>query len=67
MFKIDEIEKVAVHALEVVNVLNGLTVGEAQLVLKQAENAIMGAQRVIATSIEPVLARQVIKFHLENC
>jgi hypothetical protein len=64
MFKTDEVGKIAAHAVDVINVLDGLTVGEAQMVLKQAENVILGAQRVVSCSINPMHAAEVVKAHL---
>lgn len=64
MFKSDEIAKVHARVMDVIQVLDGLTVGDAQLVLKQAEVSILGAQRVIAHMMVPTEALEAIKVNL---
>lgn len=64
MFKTDEVQKVAARAMDIINVLDGLTVDEAQLVLKQAETVIMGVQRVAVLGIHPDDALTAIKRNL---
>ena len=61
MFKTDELARIAERAMAVVGTLDGLTIDEAQLVLKQAGAAIMGAQRVQFQSMAPSDAMRSIE------
>lgn len=60
MFTDQQIAEVATHAMNVVKALDGLTVGDALIVLKQAESVINGVQRIDAGRIEHSEAMQAV-------